>query len=681
VILSSGGQTYRRTAGLDIRTSTPGIDLDYYGNQWQLEFDFILEPGAIAAAIRLAFEGADDARIDAQGDLVLEIGDEHVRLRAPSFYQEINGLKVPVPGGYELLSSSQSGGFIEVGFSTGDYDTEKPLIIDPVLEYSSYIGWAGIDAASDVTLDATGNIYLTGSTDSVASGSINEMGPVGGRDGFITKLDPTGSGVIYTTFFWGMESDIPAAIALDSSNGAIVGGHTSSTDFPATNESFQIDLGGNTDGFVLNIDSSGSTLSYATYLGGSDQDVISDIAVTGSGDVYVVGKTSSANFPVQFAVQSTRNGSKDAFVTFLDLDSSNTNDDCYLGSPKNDCADLIASTYLGGSSVDDGHGIALTGVSGQAHIVGQTCSNDFPSKAGGFDATANGGCDGFLATIGMGTFSSNLIYSTYLGGTGFDLARGIFNSPTAGIFIIGEALSDDFPVKSPVQAQHADNDRQYDVFVTRLSASTFNDEEACTIASRDYVDCGDLLSSTYLGGTEDDFGQAIGADPTGIPYVTAQTCSPDFPLVNSLTHNAGQDLNVGTSCDAFVTKLTPTGSGFAYSTYLGGDASDSGNGIFIDTFGNAYVAGGTNSSNFLEVDPVQAAGGSQDAFIAKITVPCADGVGAYAYTIPNVIDTVNDCLVGSLPAMSAIGQAVGPDDAQLYVGELQTASFVDLATN
>ncbi|NQW16497.1 MAG: SBBP repeat-containing protein [Chloroflexi bacterium] len=668
-------------ASVKYRDVYPGVDLIYYGDQGRLEFDFVVDPGRNPSTINLAFDGADEARIDSEGDLVLGVHGETLRLSAPSIYQEIDGVRRVVPGGYDLSTPPNIDGTVEVGFSVDDYDSGRPLIIDPVLEYSSYIGWSGVDAASDITLDAAGNIYLTGSADSVASSTVTFLGVSAGIDGFIAKLNPDGSTMIYTTFFGGSGIDGPAAIALDSSGGVIVGGYTTSTDFPATNESFQIDFAGNTDGFVLNLHSSGGTLSYATYLGGSDQDVISDIAVAGSGDVYVVGKTSSANFPVLNSIQATLKGSKDAFITFLDLDSSNANVICYLGSPKNDCADLIASTYLGGSNVDDGHGIALSGNSGQAYVTGQTCSNNFPGTAGGFDASANGGCDGFVAGVLMGSSSGILIYSTYLGGTSFDLARSIIQSPAGGYFITGETLSNDFPVKSAAQAQHGDSDGQYDVFVTHLFTSTSNTADDCTISGLDYQDCNDLRSSTYLGGSEDDYGPSIATDSTGIAYVTGQTCSPNFPLASPLAQNSGQGINVGADCDAFVTKLTPNGSGLAYSTYLGGSSSDSGNGIFVDGFGVVYVAGGTSSGNFPEVNPLQASGGGQDAFVAKITVPCTDGGGAYAYTIPNVIDTVNDCLIGTLPAMFVTGQAVSTDDSQLYVADLQTASFIDLATN
>ena len=387
----------------------PNIDLLYHGNHSSVEFDFVVAPGGNTEAIRLAVEGIDEARIDSAGNLLL--GPEgQLRLRAPSIYQEVDGEKHAVSGAYALHSSEAAGQRpprpIEVGFSVGGYDAGRPLIIDPVLEYSTYLGWAGGDAATDIILDADGNVYLTGRTNSPADPSVGVfVGFGGGRDAFVVKLDPTGSILEYVTFFGGSGDDTPGGITMILPDIVVVAGHTDSTDLPNVENGFSKFYRGNTDGFVVKLNFDGSDISYATYLGGTGQDIIADVtAELGTDIVYVVGSTSSGDFPVKNELNQVGgflSGSKDAFVAKLDLNSSNPEVNCYIQPDNyNDCADLLSSTYLGGSSVDDGFGIARNGEN-SVYVTGQTCSTDFPKTAGVFDNSANGGCDAFFTSLSL----------------------------------------------------------------------------------------------------------------------------------------------------------------------------------------------------------------------------------------------------------------------------------------
>ena len=409
---------------------------------------------------------------------------------------------------------------------------------------------------------------------------------------------------------------------------------------------------------------------------------IADIAAElppASGVVYVVGNTNSVNFPIKNDYQGALAGSTDAFVAKIDLNSLNPEQPCVF-SPSaivyEDCDDLLSSTYIGGSSFDAGHGIARN-TTNQVYITGQTCSNDFPTQSGVFDISANGGCDAFLTSLSLPPVGSiSLTYSTYIGGTGSDLGRGIVRSPVGGAVVItGETASVDFPLKGPAQVQHGGG--QFDAFVARISPIKFNTNDPCPISGLDYSDCADLLGSTFLGGSGDDYGHSVATDIAGTAYVTGQTCSGDFPLEAPLPQDAVQGKNVGSGCDAFVSKFNPSGSALAYSTYFGGSSSDSGSGIFVDQLGNAHVAGATSSGNFPEESPLQAAGGGEDAFVARITEPCVNGGGAFAYVGANVVDTASDCLVGDIPGTSKNGQAVSPDGAEVYTAFSTTVSFIN----
>ena len=551
----------------------PGIDLVHYGNQRQLEYDFVVAPGADPKAIRLGFEGAEKMEIDARGDLLLHTPEGDVRQHKPLIYQESDGTRTEVSGGYSLSRRNQ------VSFEVGKYDRGRPLIIDPTLSYSTYLGGSGSDVGNAIAVDSARNAYVTGATGStdfpIASPFQAAIG--GSSDAFVTKLNATGSALVYSTYLGGSSSDYGLGIAVDSAGNAYVVGDTDSTNFPTANP-FQAAIGGSSDVFVTKLNATGSGLVYSTYLGGSGGDYGLGIAADSAGNAYVVGDTNSTNFPTASPFQAAIGGSYDAFVTKLNATG----------------LALVYSTYLGGNINDVAAGIAVDSA-GNAYVTGYTASTNFPT-ASPFQAAIGGASDAFVTKLNATGLV--LLYSTYLGGSSDDVAAGIAVDSAGNAYVAGSAGSTNFPTTSSFQA--ASGGGVNDAFVTKLNAT------------------GSALAySTYLGGNSYDSAYGIAVDSAGNAYVTGTTLSTNFPTASPIqaTHGGGEN-------DAFVTKLNATGSALVYSTYIGGNSYDSAQGIAVDSAGNAYVAGDTESTNFLTASPFQAAtgGGSQDAFVTKISI-------------------------------------------------------------
>ena len=570
----------------------PGVDLVYYGNEGQLENDFVVAPGAEPNAIQLGFEGAEELRIDAQGDLVLHVGGSEVRLHKPIAYQlnpksgswatESPVSKQFVPARYVLTGN-------RVGFALGEYDGRTPLIIDPMLSYSTYLGGGGSDSGAGIAVDAAGNAYVTGETSSTDFPTTNPFKGTsgGGGDVFVAKLSSSGSTLLYSTYLGGSNFDSGVGIAVDAAGNAYVTGQTSSANFPTRNP-FQGTSGGNADAFLAELDSTGSALLYSTYLGGSGIDSATGIAVGNAGNAYVTGQTFSKNFPTQNPLQAGLSGSDDAFVAKIDTTTSGA-------------ASLVYSTYLGGSDEDGGGAVAVD-ASGNAYVTGFTQSSDFPT-ANALQAAYGGGtcldyyggkfncADAFVAKLNPA--GTALIFSTYLGGNNDDRGAGIAVDSSGKSYVTGHTASSNFPTSAnPIQPSLSGSG---DVFVAKLNAT------------------GSVLTySTYLGGSGDDAGNAIAADSSGNAYVTGYTSSTDLPTVFPL-----QVLNSGSH--AFITKLNPAGSALVYSSYLGGNGFENGDGIAVDASGNAYVTGNTSSINFPTVNPLQTSlRGFLDAFVSKI---------------------------------------------------------------
>jgi len=561
----------------------PGIDLTFYGNQCQLEYDFVVRPGADPKSIALGFKGADKLEVDLQGDLVLQTAAGPIRQQKPFIYQEVNGVRRKIAGGYVLKNIHQ------VGFQVASYDARRPLVLDPVLFYSTYLGGSGLDlfsSSGNVAVDSSGNAYVTGLTESPnfpsTSGSFQTAFGPGSRDVFITKLTPTGSGLVYSTFVGGNNEAGGYALALDSAGSAYVTGYTNSSDFPVTPGAVQSSLGGLSDAIVLKLNATGSALIYSTYLGGSNVDGGNGIAVDSSGNAYVSGQTQSTNFPTTAGAFQTSFGGGFSDAWAAKLNPTGTA--------------LVYSTYLGGSNPDGSYAVAIDAI-GSAYLTGYTSSSDFPTTSGALQTTyGGGGADAFVTKLNP--TGSGLVFSTLLGGTGDDDGIGIAVDSTASAYVTGQTSSTNFPA-TPGAFQTAYGGGNSDGYVAKLNPAGTA-----------------LVYSTYLGGSGGDDGSGIAIDPSGNAFVTGGTSSTNFPAVNPIQPN-----NAGGS-DAFVMELNPLGTALVFSTYLGGSGTDYGVGIALDTLPNPniYVTGDTNSTNFPTTSGAfqTTFGGTYDVFVTKL---------------------------------------------------------------
>ena len=575
---------------VDYQSIYKGIDLVYHGDQNQLEYDFVVAPGADPRAIRLAFDGMRSASLDRAGNLVLHTSGGDVVEHAPVVYQEVNGQRQAVAGRYVLQGKHQ------VAFQVGHYDHSKPLVIDPTLSYSTYLG-AGFGYA--IAVDSSGSAYVTGSAGKdfpTTKHSLQKL-TAGGGDAFITKLNAAGTALVYSTFLGGSGSDEGDGIAVDNSGNAYVAGRTTSTDFPTSHAAQASYGGGESDAFVSELNAAGTALVYSTYLGGSGSEspmshyhwlvsVALSTDKSGHTFAYVAGGTGSTNFPTTpGAYQRVFGGGggeadgeiSDAFVAKYDPAGA-----------------VVYASYFGGSMNDIAAGIAADSA-GNAYLTGITNSKNLPTTPGAFQVVGTGS-NAFVTKINPA--GSGLVYSTYLG-DGLGLAIAVDSSGNA--YVTGVTGAPNFPT-TPGAYQLAWSGGGQKVFLTKLNATGTA-----------------LLYSTYLGGSGLEDGLGIAVDGSGNAYVTGVTGSTDFP-----TRNAFQPLSGGPD-DGFVAELNPSlfgGASLVYSSYLGGSALDYGTGVAVDGSGNAYITGVTTSSNFPTKNPFQAlkkAGNGPNPFVTKIT--------------------------------------------------------------
>ena len=363
-----------------------GVDLVYYGKGQQLEYDFVVAPGADPNVIKLSFAGAEEVGIDEGGELVVSVAGAELRQPRPVVYQEVSGLRKEVASQYVLhpsgASRAASSTPFQVSIAVGHYDVSKELVIDPVLDYSTYLGGSGSDGGEGIAVDGKGNAYITGVTDSSNFPTEEAFQPAnaGAFDVFVTKLSRDGTVLDYSTYLGGSNFDLGLGIAVDGKGNAYVTGLTVSSDFP-TEEAFQPANAGSFDAFVTKLSRDGAELVYSTYLGGSSADSGESIAVDGKGNAYITGQTISGDFPTEAAFQPANAGSIDAFVTKLSRDG----------------AELVYSTYLGGSGSDSVQGIAVDG-KGNAYVTGETLSSDFPTEEA-FQPANAGSFDAFVSKI------------------------------------------------------------------------------------------------------------------------------------------------------------------------------------------------------------------------------------------------------------------------------------------
>jgi hypothetical protein len=576
----------------------PGIDLVYYGSNQQLEYDFAVSPGANPSQIRFELTGANLIELDASGNLVLQTNSGPIHFKSPVVYQESNGSRVPVTGAYVVNDQTH------ISFQVGRYDSSKPLVIDPVLVYSTYLGGSGDEQPAGIAVDTAGNVYVAGYTDSTdfplaALGTL----PAGQTHVFVAKLDPTGSTLIYADYIGGNSQDYGYALVLDSADDVYVTGSTASSDFPLVNP-YQGTYPGSFNGFLTEVSADGSSILYSTYLGGNGSDQPASIAIDGLGEAVVAGNTTSTNFPVVNAYQATASPNQGdvsgnyGFVTKFSSDGSYLVYSTYLAGNSN-VSYNCGSTPCWPSPYSGVYGLSVDS-SGSAYAAGITNTYNFPTTTAAYlttDSTQQNGMVGFVTKFSI---SGALDYSTYL----YE-SSGILTNITAiavdgsgSAYVTGTAYSDGtFPITSTGVC---------DPSVSGLACSyafvTKFDPAGST-----------LLYSTFLGPNNYSSPAAIALDANNDAYVVASTSSSSFGIINGIeSYPSGNDM--------LLVELDPAAETELFATYLGGSGDDYPSGIAVDASGNIYVAGSTDSTDF----PVtqgsfqNVLGGGADAFLLKI---------------------------------------------------------------
>ena len=493
-----------------------------------------------------------------------------------------------------LVGVSADGGAVE------PLSPAHPPHAVPAIGFSTYLGGLASEDLPRLALGADGTVFVVGSTaspDFPTRGSAGVSGPLaatiaGDVDVFVAKLDESGTQIVFATYLGGSGMDRGAAIAVDADGGVWITGQTTSADFPATGGSF----GGGADAFVAKLSAAGDEVEFGAFIGGSGVEAGTGLAIDTAGDVYVVGTTTSPDFPTSAPLQGELGAPGDAFVVKFD------------GAERR----IVYATYLGGDDSDDrGFGIAVD-EAGSAYVTG-SAGGAFP-VARPLQTAYGGAGDAFVAKLDPA--GATLIYATNLGGSDVDAGLAIAVDADGGAYITGQTMSSDFPTLSPVQQFPGGGP---DAFVTKLSA-----------------DGQSVVYSTFLGGEGADVGGGIAVDGAGNAHVTGMTGSPDFPAENSLQPFFGG------GSDVFISRLSDTGAGLTYSTFSGGGGADAGIGIVVDGAGNAYVAGQTSSTDFPTFNPLQAElHGPQDVFVSKYCLSLvfpqerefASGPGADAFSV------------------------------------------------
>jgi len=564
--------------GIVYRGLYAGIDMNYSGSGSKIKSEFLIAAGADPAQILLEYSATDRIFVDAGGDLVVRAGAAELREQAPTAYQEWEGVRRPVGAGYKIIGGNA------VAFELADYDVTRPLVIDPVISYSTYLGGTAQSAVTALAVDGSGNLYAAGWTEAIDFPVSNAIQAVnrGGVDAFMFKLNAAGSTLLYATYIGGRGDDRAAAIAVDSSWQIYLAGSTASTDFPLVS-SLRTTLGGTRDAFVVKLNAIGNLLLYSTYLGGSGFDAATAIAVDAAGNAYIAGDTQSTDFPLSGAVQSVFGGKTDAFVTKLSSAGA-----------------ISFSSYLGGANDEHAGGVAAD-TSGNIYVAGGTLSANFP-LAFPLQAVNGGSQDAFVTKISASP--AKLVYSTYLGGTGGQIgtpeqANAIAIDSAGAVYVAGVTNSADFPVTAG-SFQPIFNGVQ-DAFVTKLNAAG---------SAKVY--------STYLGSSSFDWASGIAVDSGGNAYVAGYTSSAGFPVVG------GVQTGFKGFYDAFISKLNPLGNGLTFSTMYGGTGADQANAIAVDSSGNMFAGGQTSSLDLPLQGAIQSFNvGGGTGWVARLGVTAA----------------------------------------------------------
>ncbi len=587
----------------------PGIDLHYTCQDGGLKYTFTLQPGADPAQIRLTLEGNDGLALDDDGNLRIQVAGRELQDERPTAYQWIEGRRLDVPVSFAVHDSHSYGFRLPAG-----YDARYPLVIDPSLEYASFLGGSEIEDIADIAVDDEGYVYVTGSTRSTdfpstpgayapthAGGTCGDAfaGYFPCDDAFVVKLDLSQSGadvLVYSTFLGGSDVDHGSAITLDSAGNVYVKGSTFSTDFP-TVKAYQSQCGNDCrsrkgDFFLAKLSPAGDSLLYATYLGGSDAAASYDgLEANDAGHVYLTGYTRSTDFPTSAGAQQPNfaGGYWDGIVAGFDTTQAGA-------------ASLLYASYLGGSGDEIINGLTLD-AEGNLYVGGYTDSTDLPITPGAFQPSIIRSQDNFV--IKLRPDGSDPIYATYIGGSSYyDRLHGMAMNAAGEVCVTGDTKSTDWPVTpNAYQPNYVDS---FEAYLTCLNGTGT-----------------DLIYSTYLAGSSGDYAYDVVMDTDGQAYISGYTSSQDFPTADPI-----QPAHAG-GTDAFVSQIDLATGELRFSTYLGGSDSDWNEGDYWDVGwatawdeeGYLYVAGFTTSDDFPVTDDVyqsSIAGGGQDAFIAKL---------------------------------------------------------------
>jgi uncharacterized repeat protein (TIGR01451 family) len=652
-----------------------GVDLVFHGSQQQLEYDFVVAPGADPGQIALKIDGATGLRLDDGGNLVLRTGDVDLVQHKPVVYQDRGSVREPVDGAYVL----GEGG--EVRFALGAYDSTRPLVIDPVvsLAFSSFLGGSSTEISLNggIAVDRDGSVYVAGDTSSTnfpLVGAIQTDRP--SLDIFVTKIAADGSHIVYSTYIGGNAQEEAHDIAVNDSGELWVTGFTDSVDnaaTPAVNEgfptfnAFQPAFGGGIgDAIVLKLNSTGDALVFSSHLGGGcvpgcginrTYERAHAMTLDEAGNAFITGFTGSPfGFATAGAFQTVMGGPSDAWVAKITA----------AGTKER-------LTYLGGrGNADAGYGIAVDR-DGFVYVTGWTVSVDNPATPiyegfpllNAFQPTPGsfspGFSDAFVTKLAPDL--SGLVYSSYLGGSSHENGSLIFNGRAGGIavdseghaWVAGHTSSLNFPQVNPLRPRSGGSE----LFITKVAP-----------------DGRSLLFSTYYGGPSNDFAQDLTMDARGNLYIAAQAAQ-SFPVVNGLTPIPASNINVGAGFDAVAMKLLPSGA-VEWATYIGGHKNDFGMSIAADDAGDTYLMGVTYSPNFPLQSPFQAVCGgcdgsifgTNDAFVAKLVVPntapvsAADGYsvaedGTLNILAPGVLGNDTDADGNALTAELVSGPTAG----------------------
>ncbi|GEM_PF-2727584 len=553
---------------LRYRDFSPGVDLVFHGDQRSFEYDLEVAPGAEVASIALEFEGVTRMHLGVSGRLFMDTPGGEIRQNAPVIYQSVGGQRRLVRGEFALLGENR------VGFKVEEYDRTRTLVIDPSLQLFTYLGGSGSDQVNGIAVDASGNLFMAGVTTSsnfptrgAFQGTAN-----GGADGFVTKMSQNGLTIVYSTYIGGSGDDQVNGIALAPDGTPWIAGVTVSTNFPLSTgiAPFQSANAGGSDCFFTHLNANGNGVTYSSYLGGSANDTCNGIAVDALGRVFLTGGTASTNFPTMSPFQATfQGGASDAFLSVFNPPTI---------QPVNG---LIYSTYLGGPGADQGYSVAVNST-GNPIVTGGTTSVSFPITPGNIQPLNNGGSDVFITKF---IVPGGLAFSTLLGGSGNDVGYSVAIGPNNTIYVAGSTASANFPTKSPQQLLYGGGGDCFLATIADSGPPLFNTSGTPP-----------AFSSTFFGGSGNDSCSGVAVGPTGLAYLTGDTSSFNFPILN-----AYQGSNAGGQSDAFLTILGPaitnsTAAPLVSSTFFGGSGNDSGSALALLPSGGICIVGASQCS-------------------------------------------------------------------------------------